>query len=221
MPGGREAALAAALRSGVERLGLELESGAEERLLEYLYLLARWNRVYNLTAVRDLREMVTRHLLDCLAVAPWLHGERLLDVGSGAGLPGLVLAIARPGLACVLLDASAKRTRFCVQASGELGLERVRIEHARVEDYVPGQAFSTVISRAFTDAVALVRLSRPLLAPGGRVLAMKGRRPDAEIAALGALGGELAVRRLEVPGLDAERHLLSWQAPSRTAPGAR
>ncbi len=199
------------LEAGITALGLDLPAGSAGRMLEYLDLLVRWNRVYNLTAVRDPDEMVTRHLLDALAVAPWLEGSRLLDVGTGAGLPGIVLAIARPELEVVLLDSSAKRTRFCVHAAGALALANVQVVTARVEAHRDPAAFPCIVSRAVAPLAELLAACRHLLADGGVVLAMKGRDPAAEIAALGGAGlAEVVV--LEVPGLAAERHLVRWRA---------
>lgn len=198
---------ASALDAGLSALRLDLDAGARAKLLDYVRLLERWNRVYNLTAVRDTAEMVPRHLLDSLAVLPHLHGERLLDVGSGAGLPGLILAIARPDLEVTLLDASAKRTRFCRQAVAELGLEGVQVVRSRAQDYEGSPPFPCLVSRAVADLPTLVAAARHLLAPLGVLLAMKGRRPDAEIAAL-PTGVDARVRRLEVPGLEAARHLV-------------
>ena len=205
-------ALEHTLARGAAALGLALPEEAPARLLRYLDLLARWNRVYNLTAVRDPQQVVTRHLLDSLAVAPYVRGPRVLDVGSGAGLPGIPLALALPDVEFVLLDSSAKKTRFLIQAMSELRLERVSIEHARVEDYRAPRGFNTVVARAFASLAELVARAGPLCAHDGRLLALKGAYPEEELAAL-PVGYRLAgVYPLHVPGLARERHLI-WVVP--------
>jgi 16S rRNA (guanine527-N7)-methyltransferase len=193
---------------GVERLGIPLPDGAVERLAAYLALLERWNRAYNLTAVRDPDAMVIRHLLDSLSVLPWIEGPRVLDVGSGAGLPGIPLAVARPGLAFCLLDSNGKRTRFLTQAVAELRLTNVEVVRSRVEDYQPPSLFNSVVSRAFATLAELLASAGRLCAPTGRLLAMKGVFPDDELARL-PTGYVLAgVYPLHVPNLEAERHLV-------------
>jgi 16S rRNA (guanine527-N7)-methyltransferase len=190
------------LRRGLGELGLALDEGKVSILLAYLELLVRWNRIYNLTAVREPAQMVTRHLLDSLAVAPHLHGNRLLDVGTGAGLPGLVLAVARPELDWVLLDSNRKKTRFCLQASAELGLARVQVVHSRLDDYRPSMPFSTVIARAFSQTTDWLWEALGVMAPGGRILLMKGARQVAGVRDCAK------VIPLSVPGLPAGRHLV-------------
>lgn len=190
---------AARLDHGLAGLGLRLDAGQRQRLLDYVALLARWNRAYNLTAVREPGEMVARHLLDALTVLPHVHGETLLDVGSGAGLPGLVVAVARPHLAVTLLDANGKKVRFCRQAAAELALANVTVVQARVEDFRPPAPFDTVVSRAFRDVSELVTCCRRLVAPGGRLVAMAGRR------AADWPGQVYPVHLPDVPG---ERHLV-------------
>lgn len=193
---------------GVERLGIPLPDGAVERLAAYLALLERWNRAYNLTAVRDPDAMVIRHLLDSLSILPWIEGPRVLDVGSGAGLPGIPLAVARPGLAFCLLDSNGKRTRFLTQAVAELRLTNVEVVRSRVEDYQPPSLFNSVVSRAFATLAELLASAGRLCAPTGRLLAMKGVFPDDELARL-PTGYVLAgVYPLHVPNLEAERHLV-------------
>jgi 16S rRNA (guanine527-N7)-methyltransferase len=196
------------LRAGLAALGLALPEATQARLLAYTALLAKWNRVYNLTAVGDPAEMVARHLLDSLAVAPYLHGSRVLDVGTGAGLPGIPLALARPELHFALLDSAAKKLRFVVQATAELGLANVETVHARVEAYRPERPFDTVISRAYAALGDFVASAGALCAPDGRLLAMKGAYPQAELAALPGGWMVAEAHRLQVPGLDAERHLV-------------
>lgn len=187
-------------------MGLDLPEEQRQRLIGFLTLLLRWNRTYNLTAVRDPEVAVTRHLLDSLAVLPYLTGSPVLDLGSGAGLPGIPLAIAVPSHRFVLLDGNGKKIRFVRQAALELGLSGVEAVQARMESYRPQQKFATIISRAVAELETLWRAAEPLLATPGRVLLMKGRRPEAELAALSAPNPQC--HRLSVPGLEAERHLI-------------
>ena len=197
------------LASGLRALGLALPEGAADKLLAYVGLLAKWNRTYNLTAVRDEMEMVTHHLLDSLAILPHLGAARgLADVGSGAGLPGLVLAIARPDLEVVSVEASQKKAAFQQQAKIELGLANVSVHCGRVESMEPSMQFDAVTSRAFSSLVEFVRLTDRLVGREGRLLAMKGVVPADEIAALPAGWRAAAVHRLVVPGLAAQRHLI-------------
>ena len=195
------------IRQGCVALGLALDEPAITRLADFVRLLDKWNRVYNLTAVRDPQAMVTRHILDSLVVLPYLHGSRLLDVGTGAGLPGLPLAIARPDCAVTLLDSNAKKLRFVRQAVAELHLDNAEIVQQRMEQYRPAQAFDMVISRAVADIGDLYRQTAHLVRPGGRMLFLKGALPDREIANFEP-AGQLHVEALQVPGLDAERHLV-------------
>lgn len=201
--------IAAMLHAGVVDLDLALPDGAEARLAAYLALLAKWNRVYNLTAVRDERQMVTQHLLDSLAVLPHLGPyASLADVGSGGGLPGIPLAIARPEMAVTLIEANHKKATFLQQAKIELGLVNVSIHCGRVEDFKPISLFAAVISRAFSDLALFVRVAGHLLAPEAPLLAMKGVEPQDEIAQLPA-GWQVAQSLpVAVPGLDAQRHLI-------------
>ncbi|MDD5248090.1 MAG: 16S rRNA (guanine(527)-N(7))-methyltransferase RsmG [Rhodocyclaceae bacterium] len=201
--------LAEELAAGVRALGLVLPETAADQLLAYLALLAKWNRTYNLTAVRDERDMLTHHLLDSLAVVPHLGATaRLADIGSGAGLPGLPLAIARPALQLVSIEANQKKAAFQQQAKIELGLANVSIHCGRVEALNAAEPFDAVISRAFSSLGEFVRLAAGLLKEGGQLLAMKGLMPDAEIAALPAGWRVTAAHALAVPGLAAQRHLI-------------
>jgi 16S rRNA (guanine527-N7)-methyltransferase len=200
------------LAAGLAELGLDLPDAVQRKLLAFRDLLLKWNRTYNLTALRDPEQAVSHHLLDSLAILPHVGAGALLDVGSGGGLPGIPLAIARPELAVTLVDAVQKKTTFLQQAAIELGLKNVAVHHARVEE-MRGQ-YAQISSRAFADLARLVDLTRHLLEPGGRWLAMKGVRPDDEIAALPADVAVEAVVPLTVPGLDAERHLLILKAGS-------
>jgi 16S rRNA (guanine527-N7)-methyltransferase len=198
----------ARIETGCRALHVELDATAVTRLADYVALLYKWNRVYNLTAVREPQQMVLRHILDSLAVLPYLNGRSLLDVGCGAGLPGLPLAIARPALAVTLLDANAKKIRFVRQATAELVLGNIEAVQARMQEYQPGRAFDMVISRAVASLDELYRGSQHLLAAGGRMLFMKGALPEAEMALFSPAATRLHSERLLVPGLDAERHLL-------------
>lgn len=197
------------LEDGIRRLGLELPEGATDTLLAYLAMLVKWNKAYNLTAIRDPSEMVTRHLLDSLAVAPHLHGMRLIDVGTGAGLPGIPLAVVYPQRHFVLLDTNSKKTRFLVQARAELGLENIDVVHSRVEDYRPQTGFDCVMTRAYASIADILSSSGHLLKAQGEFLAMKGALPEQELADMPA-GWQLEETiRLRVPGLEQEqRHLL-------------
>lgn len=194
---------------GVEALGLSLPSGARERLLAYAALLLKWNRVYNLTAIRDPEQVITHHLLDSLAVVPHVSGvARLADVGSGGGLPGIPLAIACPTLTVVSIETVSKKATFQQQARIELGLDNFSVLNERVENVRPEPLFDAVISRAFSDLADFVTLTTHLLVPGGRFLAMKGVYPEDEIARLPETVRLRESLTLDVPGLGAERHLL-------------
>ena len=197
-----------AISQGIECLNIQPASQAVPRLAAFVALLERWNRAYNLTAVRQPREMVPRHILDSLAILPWLQGPRVLDVGSGAGLPGIPLAIASPDSRFWLLDSNGKRVRFMRQASLELGLDNVQVVQGRVEDYTPDEPFASIVSRAFASLAAMLQAVDGLCALDGRLLAMKGERPERELMALPAGFQLVDIYSLTVPGLDAERHLV-------------
>ena len=207
------------LISAAAEMGVPLEGGAADQLLAYLSLLQRWNKVYNLSALRHPAEMLTHHLLDCLAVLPSLrrHAQgrplRILDVGSGGGLPGVVLAIMQPDWWVTCVDAVAKKSSFVRQVAGDLGLPNLRAVHARVEDMPATAVFDLVVSRAFASLADFTGWSRDRLAPGGVWLAMKGRAPDEEVAALSQDRSVFHVEPLRVPGLDAERCLV-WLKPT-------
>ena len=196
------------LDAGIDALGLVLGGPRRARLEQYLLLLEKWNRVYNLTAIRDRARMITHHLLDSLAVLPYVSGPRVLDVGSGAGLPGIPLAVANPELEVTLLDSNHKKVAFMRQAIGELGLRNAAVVADRVESWPTEARFDTIVSRAFAELGEFVTPCARLLAPGGVFVAMKGVHPHEEIERLPAGFRVERVIRLEVPGLDAERHLV-------------
>ena len=198
------------LANGICQMGLEISVQVQQQLLQYLALLQKWNKVYNLTAVRNPQEMVTLHLLDSLSVLPYLKGPRLLDVGSGAGLPGIVIAICRPELQVTTIDTVQKKTIFMRQVKGELGLENLYVVHARVEEYHPQQPYDQVISRAFSEIALLIQLTRHLIAKGGEWLAMKGLVPTLELATLAVK--PKAIVPLQVAGLEAQRHLVVFDS---------
>lgn len=206
-----------ALADGLGRLGLCPPSPAITALAAYLRLLEQWNRAYNLTAVRELGDMVAKHVLDSAAVLPWLHGARVLDVGSGAGLPGIPLAILSPERDYVLLDGLGKRTRFLTQVVLELRLAHVRVVQARVEDWRPPAPFASVISRAFSALPDFVALAGRHCAADGRLLAMKGQLDAAELAGVPAGWRVRAAHRLAVPGVGGERHLLELEPVAAAA----
>ena len=206
-----DAALRDELQAGLRALALD--AALAEPLLAYLALLARWNRAYNLTAVREPRAMVARHLLDSLAmhgaVAPLAaRNGTLADLGTGAGLPGIPLAIALPGLQVVLVESNGKKARFLREAVRTLGLPNVRVEEARIEAVAAPGAFDAITARALATLPRILELGGHLLAPGGRLLAMKGAVPDDEIAALPPGWRVERVEPLAVPGLEGERHLV-------------
>ena len=202
------------LASGIAALGLQLSATQRAQLTAYLELLAKWNKTYNLTAIREPHRMVTHHLLDALAVAPHLPataGLRILDVGSGGGVPGIPLAIARPDAHVALVDANLKKAAFLLQATIELGLPNVESHALRIEDYVAASPFDVVISRAFSDLTAFATAAARHLAPHGKMFAMKGVHPDEELAHLPKDFAVLESLALNVPGLDAARHLIIMQ----------
>ncbi|HET7366330.1 MAG TPA: 16S rRNA (guanine(527)-N(7))-methyltransferase RsmG [Burkholderiales bacterium] len=200
-----------ALERGLDQLALALPASAREQLLQYLALLDKWNRIYNLTAIRDPLGMVSHHLLDSLAALPHLPlaaAARVADAGSGAGLPGIPLALARPRWQVVLVEANQKKTAFLRQASIELELPNVEVHEGRIEAWRPQDRFELVISRAFTRLADFVATCRHLVAPRGMLAAMKGKHPQAELADLPPDVQCNAVIALDVPFLEAERHLV-------------
>ena len=200
------------LAAGLTALGIALPEAAQLKLLAFRDLLLKWNRTYNLTALRDPQQAISHHLLDALAILPHVGTGPLLDVGSGGGLPGIPLAIARPDLSVTLVDTVQKKAAFLQQVAIELELKSVAVHHARVEE-MRGQ-YAQISSRAFAELARFISLTHHLLAPDGRWLAMKGARPDDEIKALPAGSEVEAIIPLVVPGLDAERHLIILKAGS-------
>ena len=203
--------LATQLANGIAVLGFPLPDETQLHLLQYLALISKWNRVHNLTAVREPEPMLTRHLLDSLAVLPYIAGPHIVDVGSGAGLPGIPLALAHPDWRVVLLECNYKKTVFLQQACIELKLKNVEVVCERVENFCPADGFDTVISRAFSDLADFANLAGHLCAPGnsgGRLVAMKGVYPHEELAQLPSRFTVEKIFLVTVPGLEAERHLV-------------
>ena len=195
------------LEAGLAALGLPSPPlGA--RLLDYLALLDRWNRTYNLTAIRDPREMLGKHLLDSLSMLPHVRDGRLADLGTGPGLPGIPLALARPALQVTLVESNGKKTRFLREVVRQLALDNVRVLEARAEAVDEPGAFDQLTARAMDTLAGILQVGGHLLAPGGRLLAMKGQRPEAEIAALPPGWQVETVQPLAVPGVEGARHLV-------------
>ena len=196
------------LARGVNQLGLSLAPEVLQKLADYATLLMKWNKTYNLTAVRDFDQIIALHLLDSLSIVSFLRDDALLDVGSGAGFPGIPVALACPGIAVTLLDSNSKKSAFQQQAVITLGLSNVKVVNARVENFKPECLYSQIVSRAFAELSDFVRETSPLLAKNGRWLAMKGLHPAAEIIRLPSSVKVELETRLSVPGVDAERHLI-------------
>ncbi|MDR5835254.1 16S rRNA (guanine(527)-N(7))-methyltransferase RsmG [Caballeronia sp. LZ034LL] len=211
----RPSSLATTLDKGAAELPLSLSPEQKQQLLDYVALLTKWNAVYNLTAIRDPEQMMIQHILDSLAIVPMVsarHPSTVLDVGSGGGLPGVVLAITLPDIRVTLNDIVHKKTAFQSQVKAQLSLGNLSVVTGRVEALRPGievpEKFDVIVSRAFAELSDFVTLSRHLVEVDGRILAMKGIKPDAEVARLPAGATVLGVERLKVPMLDAERHLI-------------
>ncbi|MDX8385780.1 MAG: 16S rRNA (guanine(527)-N(7))-methyltransferase RsmG [Gallionella sp.] len=195
------------LQRGIDTLGTNLDVDTQEKLLAYLVMLTKWNKVYNLTAIRDPQQMVSNHLLDSLAIMPHLWSGRWLDVGSGAGLPGMVMAITQPDWQIELLDSNSKKTSFVQQTIIELGLQNVSVHCARVEGWQPKYRFDGIVSRAFAELGNFLNLTQHLIASGGRWAAMKGL-PESELAGMPTNCQIEQVIPLQVPGLQAARSLV-------------
>ena len=201
---------AAILAQGIAEAGLPIDEQKQQKLLAYLMLMQKWNKVHNLTAVRDADEMVVLHLLDSLVVLPFIDGKALLDVGSGAGLPGIPLAICLPDLKVTVIDSNNKKVSFMRQAKAELGIDNLEVLGGRVEEIAPNRKFDMVISRAFSDLDLFISLTHQLCEAQGKWLAMKGVYPEAELVELEKKTGitPSKVDELKVPGLSAHRHLV-------------
>ncbi len=200
--------LDADLRAGLIALGEAPDSHPSGKYLAYLALLQRWNKTYNLSGIREPGRMLTHHVLDSLAVLPHLHGSRCLDVGSGAGLPGLMLALARPATQWVLLDSNGKKVRFLNQCVRELGITNVEVVQSRAESWEPAAPFDTIVSRAFGSLADFHAATVRLLAPGGILLAMKGPAPETEIGPELTAMAEVTTIPLLVPGVEGGRTLV-------------
>lgn len=201
-------AVTALLAKALRKNGYDYPEAIQQQWIKYLHLLHRWNRVTNLTAVRDPQEMVLQHILDSLSILPYLRGERFIDIGSGAGLPGIPLAIIQPEKEFYLLDSNNKKTRFLNQVMLELGLKNVTVIHARCEQWHPEKCFNGVITRAFSSLKNMVTTTQHLLCPGGEFLAMKGVYPEEEINELPEEFKLIAVHELKIKGLDQQRCLV-------------
>ena len=211
------AAVAPILADGIKVLALDLDAGQQARLLDYLALLFKWNAVYNLTSVRDPLQMVTHHLLDSLAAVPsFAHAVNVLDVGAGGGLPGIVLAIARPAMQVALIDTVHKKTAFLKQVKAELELSNVTVYTDKVQQLQVPQPFDVITSRAFADLSDFVEWSGHLLADGGQFIALKGVAPPDEQERLPAPWKVRILQALQVPGLNAERHLVFIEKSIKT-----
>jgi 16S rRNA (guanine527-N7)-methyltransferase len=199
------------LRSGLEQLDLAVSQQQQQKLLDYLALLMKWNQTYNLTAIRDPDEMVVRQLLDSLSILPLVQGKRILDVGTGAGLPGIPLAICMPQAEFTLIDSNGKKTRFVQQAKLELGLDNLEVHQSRIERFEAAEGFTTITTRAFAALPKIVELTARLLADKGIILAMKGSAPGDEVELVRAGGNLVQISRLPA-ALGGERHAIIVQA---------
>lgn len=200
--------LAASLAAGLQALGCPLLQDQQQQLLDFVALLHKWNKVYNLTAVRDPAEMIGQHILDSLSIRPCLRGEYILDVGTGAGLPGIPLALVEPGKTFVLLDSNSKKTRFMKQAVAELKIKNITVVQARIEAFTSDQAFTSIVSRAFASMADFINGCEHLCQPHTVLLAMKGKHPADEILTMPSTWQISAERILQVPGVEAERRIL-------------
>jgi len=205
---GKAGDLKALLSQGVTEIGIEIDDQRKRAMLGYLSLLKRWNRVYNLTKVKSDADFVTRHLLDSLSVVPYLYGKKIIDIGSGAGLPGIPVALARLDLEVTLLDSNAKRCRFLRQVQAQLKLQNVSIVQQRAEKFQPHEKFDSLLSRAFSSLSSFISCSGHLLADDGQLIAMKGQWPGEESVEMAAGFSIENVIKIYVPGLTEQRHLV-------------
>jgi len=200
------------LVSGIASLNLHVTDEKIDQLLSFIKLIEKWNKAYNLTAIRDREEMARLHILDSLAIVPHIEGKRVIDIGTGAGLPGIPLAICLPEIDFTLLDSNAKKTRFVQQVVLELKLKNVEVLHSRVENYHPEKTYDAVLTRAFAGLSDIVKLTAHLLSKDGVLLAMKGQNLDAELTEIAAKKSVISV---SVPGTDVERCLVRIQLPEQ------
>ncbi len=199
------------LKSACLAMSVEFNDDQIDRLLQYHALLIKWNKAYNLTAVRDPDEMIHRHLVDSLSIVPHLRGKHLLDVGSGGGMPGVIIAVMQPDIEITLLDSNSKKTRFLNHVRMDMQLSNLQVEHVRLEDYKPVRKHDCITSRAFATLADMVEKSEYCCETGGYYLAMKGLNPVDEISELPTTVKVTAVTPLQVPGTDGERHLVTLQ----------
>jgi 16S rRNA (guanine527-N7)-methyltransferase len=193
------------VQQGTAKLGIHLTESSLTKLLGFISILLKWNRIYNLTAIRNPDDIVLRHVLDSFSIVPYISGARIIDVGTGAGFPGIPCALALPDHQFILLDSHGKKTRFLTHAVVSLGLSNVEIVQARVEEYAPGYCFNTVTARAFATLEKIIAQTRHLCCVGGQILVMKGRYPTAELE---KVTQNVKVYKLDVPGLNEQRHLV-------------
>jgi len=193
------------LQLGLQQLGLDIPEATQEKLLAYLQLMLKWNKAYNLTAIREMDAMIIRHLLDSLSIMPFINEAPVLDVGTGAGLPGIPLALCMPDYQFVLLDSNGKKTRFLTQAKIELNIENIEVIHSRIEEYTSPYEFRLITCRAFAALNTILDRTQHLVTSDTRIMAMKGKD---ELPELAEGYTQLAQHSLEVPWLDEERHLI-------------
>lgn len=196
------------LKSALTQNDFIVSEAIQLKFLTFLQLLQRWNKIYNLTAIRDLREMIWLHIIDSLSINKFLHGDNIIDIGTGAGLPGIPLALINPEKKFTLLDSNSKKTRFLTQVVLELGINNIEVVHARCEDFTPVQLFDSIVSRAFSSIEDMLLKTQHLLAPHGKFIAMKGHYPKDELATIPASFKIEGIQPLKIQGLDAERHVI-------------
>lgn len=196
------------LEDGLTLLSLSLNDNQIDLLLRYQAMMTKWNKSYNLTSITDPSLMVTRHLLDSIAITPIITGDHLIDVGAGGGLPGIPLAITFPDRQITLLDSNGKKTRFLFQVAVELGLKNITVEHKRAEDFYPQIRYEGVLTRAVSSIENIIRATDHLLLPQGKFWMMKGEYPKQELSVLGKDYKVLNIIKLNIPGLEEERHLI-------------
>lgn len=207
------AAITKQLDDGLTQLGLTLSVEQKSKLLDYLALLMKWNKAFNLSGVRDAKEMLARHILDSLTLVPFMSGQRILDVGTGPGLPGIPLAICFPDKRFELLDSNGKKTRFVFQAKLQLGLDNIEVRNARVESFQGAAVFDVIVSRAFATLADMIKVTQHLvLAEHTRLVAMKGVYPRDELAAIPSNFVMTKAEQVTVPGYIGERHIIELQA---------